>query len=156
MFWSRTAIGACLLAGLVIVSCEDPAMAFGKHVLFSSVQGTVLNGGVPVAGAEIVREFNWIYTGEKGSDGTTTASDGSFELPPIERSSIGASVVPHEGLVGQKILIRHGGTEYRAWVNTKRNYDANGELDGRPIRLRCELTAESTAKGDILGICEIL
>jgi hypothetical protein len=131
-------------------------MAFGKKVLFSSVEGTVLDQGQPVQGAEIVREYEWVYTGEKGTDSTTTGSDGGFSLPAIEGSSFGASVLPHEPLVAQKILIRRGGNEYRAWVNTKRNYDANGELEGRAIRLRCELTAESTAKGDILGICEIL
>ena len=105
--------------------------------------------------------------GETGVDRATTGSDGSFSLPAITRRSMGASVLPHQPLITQKIVIRHDGEEYPAWELQKKGYNDQGELQallkGGPhtpdtlpssIDIVCELTSKPTPKGAIYGICE--
>jgi len=106
-------------------------------VLFSEVRGSVLWDGVPVSGAAVVRSYSW---GDKqGGDATVSDAKGEFQLPPIVGRSL-LAWLPHEPMVHQTITIQHQGTTYEAWSFFKHNYDLNGELDGRPLRLRCDLT----------------
>jgi hypothetical protein len=63
--------------------------------------------------------------------------------------------MPHEPLVKQTITIIHGGTSYKAWVLFKRDYDDNGELDGKPIVMTCRLGSEPRRRGEVFGICEL-
>ena len=76
-------------------------------------------------------------------------------------STFFGSLIPHEPVVQQTIVIRSGGTEYQAWKFTKHNYDANGEA-GRALKLRCELGAknefhllDARAKTGYQGICTL-
>lgn len=123
--------------------------------LFSSVQGVVLDKGKPVPGAEVERIYNWGWKDLTGQEKIVTGPDGSFHFDPVVESSFWASILPHEPVVTQKILIRHGGVEYKAWMFTRHNYEENGELNGKPVRLTCDLGSEPSAKGDIFGICAI-
>jgi len=126
----------------------------GNLVLFSAVSGTVLLDGKPVAGAKVDREFDWAWKSEKGHDGTSTNAEGHFALPAITRSSFFGSLLPHEPLIKQTITINHAGKAYQAWVLFKRDYDNNGELDGKPIALTCKLDTEPQRRGEVFGICE--
>ncbi len=125
-----------------------------KMVLFSAIQGRVLDNGKPVAGAQIERTWRWSWKSEDGADRTTSAADGSFALPAVVRSSILGSLLPHEPLVDQIITIQHGGKAYKAWAHFKRNYDDNGEHKGRPLRITCRLETEPARRLDVFGICE--
>ena len=126
-----------------------------KMVIFSTVQGRVLDNGKPVAGAQIERTFKWAWKDETGSDTATTGATGEFALPAIERSSFLGSLLPHEPVIRQSITIRHGGKAYEAWLHNKHSYDNNAELGGKPIRLVCKLeTPPQRRSGDICGICE--
>jgi hypothetical protein len=127
-----------------------------KMVIFSAVQGRVLDNGKPVAGAQIERTFKWAWKDESGSDTTTTGTAGEFTLPAIERSSFLGSLLPHEPVIRQSITIRHGGKAYEAWLYNKHSYANNAELDGKPIRLVCKLENPPQRRhGDIYGICEV-
>lgn len=131
-------------------------MAFSKNLyLFSDVQGVVLNKGVPVPDTEVERIYNWGWKDVTGQEKTMTDAQGRFHFDPVVQSSFWASILPHEPVVTQKILIRQGGTEYKAWMFTKHNYEENGELSGKSIRLSCDLASEASAKGDVFGICEM-
>lgn len=125
-----------------------------NKVLFSPVQGVVLSGGQPVAGARIDREFIWAWKDEKGGDSTVTDAAGRFSFPEIARSSFFGSFLPHEISVQQAIYIRHAGQTYDAWFLEKKNYDALGEI-GRPIVLTCALETPKHHSGDVFGICEL-
>ena len=127
----------------------------GKMVLFSAVRGTVLLQGQAVAGAVVEREFEWAWKSESGRDSTRTDGNGQFSLPAITRSSFLGSLLPHEPVVRQVISIDHGGKRYKAWATFKRDYDDNGELDGKPIVMTCRLEAEPQRRGEIFGICEL-
>jgi hypothetical protein len=126
-----------------------------KMVIFSAVSGTVMHEGKPVADAVIEREWKWVWGDETGSDQATTAADGSFSLPKIERRSFLGGLLPHEPVVRQTILIRHAGNSYKAWMFDKHDYTDQGELAGKPIRLTCRLENEPVRRGDLFGICEL-
>ncbi|WP_425261051.1 DUF6795 domain-containing protein [Rubrivivax sp. RP6-9] len=130
-------------------------LAMAKMVIFSAVQGRVLDNGKPVAGAQIEREFKWAWKDETGTDKATTGAGGEFSLPAIERSSFLGSLLPHEPVIRQSITIRHGGKSYEAWLHNKHSYANNAELGGKPIRLVCRLENPPQRRNDgIYGICE--
>ncbi|MCY4756712.1 DUF6795 domain-containing protein [Pelomonas aquatica] len=150
--WRKALMALIVMLG--VGACSE-GHAMGKMVLFSAVRGTVLRDGKPVAGATVEREFDWAWKSEKGKDATTTDAAGAFSLPAIVRSSFLGSFMPHEPLVKQTITIIHGGTSYKAWVLFKRDYDDNGELDGKPIVMTCRLGSEPRRRGEVFGICEL-
>lgn len=146
-------LAGLLLAGLALtLATQGTAMA--KMVMFSAVSGQVLQDGKPVAGAVVEREFRWSWKSETGTDSTQTDASGAFRLPAIERSSLMGSLLPHEPMVRQTILIKHGGKSYKAWMFDKGNYKPDGEL-GRPIVMTCRLEKQPTHHGDVFGICEL-
>jgi hypothetical protein len=152
----RSVFGAGL-AGLVLASALIlvAGKAFmGKMCLFSEVKGKVLINGQPVQGAVVEREFRWAWKGEVGKDSVTTGRDGDFTLPAIYRSSLFGSMLPHEPMVRQTILIKNGAQTYKAWLFDKGNYDENGELNGKPIVLSCSLQNEPKQTGEVFGICD--
>lgn len=126
-----------------------------KMVILSPVNGRVLKDGVPVAGAVVERKFNWAWKSETGTDRTTTYAKGGFAPPAIERSSLLGSLLPHEVVIDQTLLIQHGGKTYKAWALFKRDYDLNSELDGKLIRITCRLESAPARRGNVVGICEL-
>jgi hypothetical protein len=139
--------------GIVVLAAQGNAMA--SMVIFSAVSGKVLQAGQPVAGAVVEREFRWAWKEENGKDAATTDAAGEFRLPAIERNSLLGSVLPHEPMVRQTILIKHAGKTHKAWLVDKSNYDDNGELKGKPIRLTCRLESQPARRGEVFGICEL-
>ena len=141
-----------LAAGALLMAMQGTAMA--NMVMFSAVSCKVLQGGLPVTGAMVEREFRWSWKSETGTDHTQTDAQGEFALPSIERSSLMGSLLPHEPNVRQTILIRHGGQTHKAWMFNKGNYEPLGEL-GRPIVMTCRLENKPSHHGDVFGICEL-
>jgi hypothetical protein len=136
--------------GAMLLLAQGSAMA--KFVIFSAVSGKVLHNGKPVSGAVLERTFVWQE--EQATDSVTTAGDGTFSFPKIERGSFLSSLLPSEPLSEQTIMIRHQGKAYKAWYFVKRNYRDNGELEGRPLRMTCRLEAEPKLQGKVFGLCE--
>jgi hypothetical protein len=122
--------------------------------LFSAVTGTVLEHGTPVAGAEIERTYTWAWKEVTATDAAKTDAQGRFSLPPVTATSILGSLLPHEPVVTQQIVIRNNGVLYRAWAFTKHNYRENGEL-GRPLNLTCRLEGPPAFHGDVFGLCSV-
>ena len=154
--WRLSGIGLLpvLLACVLFWTTADEANAMGKMCLFSAVKGVVLDHGKPVEGATLERTYKWMWKNETGGDNTVTDARGAFQFPAIWGSSLLGSLLPHEPVVDETILIHHAGQTYKAWMFTRGNYDENGELKGRPISLVCRLEAEVTHHGDVYGICE--
>ena len=126
---------------------------FALLVLFSEVHGTVLKNGEPVQGAQIVQEVVW----SDGNGGTQTEirvsdKDGNFSFDAVKKMAGFARILPHETVILQKLTIRYEGIVYAAWQHTKNSYAANSELDGRPLRLNCELTRSPDFEGTHYGI----
>jgi hypothetical protein len=151
--FSKVVVAGVIIAATGLLASRK-ALSMGKKCMFSEVQGVVLHNNQPVMGAVVEREFKWTWKGETGKDQTTTGSKGEFRLPAIYRSSMG-SFLPHEPIVRQTILIQHGGQTFKAWMLDKSNYDENGELQGKPIRLLCRLETEPKRSGEVFGICDL-
>ena len=127
----------------------------GTMVLFSAVQGKVLDRGKPVAGARIERKYKWGWNSQMGTDSTTTDASGEFTVPMIERRSLLGSLLPHEPWIDQTVLIHHDSKTYEAWVSVKRDYDNGSEVRGRPFVLTCRLEATPTQGEFAYGICDV-
>ena len=144
---------AVLLTGFFT---QGQAMAFSKTLyLFSEVEGTVLLNGLPVEGVEIEQTYHWRWKDEKGSKKTITDAAGKFSFPVITGKSLTAGFMPHEPVIVQYLRFRFEGKEYKGWYHSKRDYENLGELDGRPIRLKCDLNDEPGPHPEInsFGIC---
>lgn len=127
----------------------------GKSCLFSAVRAVVLDNGRPVSGAAVERTFKWGWNDETGHDSAVTGADGSVSFVPIWRSSMLASILPHEPFIDQRISIQYEGRSYDAWIAEKREYAENGELNGAPIDLVCELRAPREESKLFTGICHL-
>jgi hypothetical protein len=133
---------------------EVSAMSlFSQKVVFSEVKGVLVDKGKPVEGAEVERTFHMAMGDKKETDRTRTDASGRFFLPRITKSTGLIGVLPHEPVIGQNIVIRMGGKEYMAWQYVKHDYTDNGELDGKPIELICDLGVDPARCGGVYGIC---
>ena len=131
-----------------------------NYNLFSAVRGVVVSNGQPVPGATIERTYEWGWKSSSGKDQAATNAKGEFQLPEVVESAF-FGWLPHQAMVRQTIQIKHAGKVYDAWLYTKSNYKANGELNGRPIVLHCSLEAPAQRKESgvpnrwVNGICEL-
>jgi hypothetical protein len=129
--------------------------AFDRLVLFSEVHGTVLKDGKPVEGAELVEKVVWSDDeNDIPPQHAVTDAKGAFAFPAIERKAGLLRLIPAQPTIQQTITIKYQGTEYTAWLHGKSSYNANTELDGRPINLVCELTRQPDYEGKHYGICK--
>ncbi|WP_369941003.1 DUF6795 domain-containing protein [Xanthomonas medicagonis] len=131
-------------------------MAISKTLyLFSEVEGTVLLDGKPVQGVEIEQAYHWHWKDRQGTKNAKTDMLGRFHLPAVTDTSLTASLMPHEPVIGQRITLRYQGREHKGWVFTKHNYEASGEVKGRPLKFICELNSEPVAhpETETFGIC---
>lgn len=116
------------------------SMLFGKEVVLSSpLEGSITFEGKPAAKAEIVRILKW-----KDDVGETetyfTNEQGHFSLP-LKKAKVRIPPLA-EFVISQTILVRHAGQEFQIWGRSKRGTEIYGELGGRPVNFRCELTDE--------------
>lgn len=144
-----------VVAGFPWALQEGWAMGvFSRLVLFSEVHGTVLKEGQPVAGAELLQKVVWSDEEEKNrTQHMVTDSNGVFGFPAIESNAGLLRLIPAQPTIQQTIVIRYQGVEYVAWLHGKGSYHTNTELDGRPIKLICELTRQPDYEGKHYGIC---
>ena len=147
---------AWALCGALVLFMAAQESAMAKMVIFSAVSGKVLQDGKPVPGATVEREFRWSWKDEIGTDSATTGAAGEFSFGRIERSSFLGSLLPHEPVVRQSLTIKVGGKSYEGWLLNKHNYDDNGEVEGKPLRLVCRLeAAPGKHPGGYYGLCEL-
>ena len=151
-FWAGMLVLVTGLAG----SAGVPAMGFFKsQVLFSPVSGVVTLNGAPVAGAEIVQSVDWATKEGPAPRSVTSDANGRFAFDAIEGSSMAARVLPLQPSMNQRLVIRHQGVEYDAYRHGKLNYDLNGENEGKPLVLECELSRQPDFFGKFYGICRL-
>lgn len=144
-----------IFAIVLLLMTTGEAYAMSKMYLFSEVKGVVVKKGIPVKDAIVEQEFRWAWKDETGSAQTKTDENGKFSFPAVVRSSFFGSLLPHEPMITQTILIRHEGNVYKAWMFDKGNYKENGELNGKVISLYCELEEPLSHKGEVYGICQL-
>jgi len=155
---SGISIAACVFC-VFTFQTEVFAMSFFglKLCVFSAVEGKVLREGKPIPNALVKRTYDW--DGENITDEVTTDDDGNFSFNNQYQKSLFA-IFPHNPSVGQFIKIYIDDKEYQAWGFQKGNYDVNGELDGKPMKLLCDLdspkqTHKASEFKNYVGICEL-
>ena len=129
---------------------------FDRLVLFSRVQGKVLDHGVPVPGAELIQKIVWSDEGADNSEVRThTDAHGHFSFEPITRPAGLTRLVPHAPMILQTIRISHAGRTFVAWKHGKQTYDENSELGGKPLLLLCDLSNPPEQVDYHYGICRV-
>jgi hypothetical protein len=128
---------------------------FNELVLFSDVEGVVMKEGVPVAGAEIVQEITYQEPGKIPARTVQTGADGRFTLARVTTSAGLSRIIPGQPSILQRLMIRYNGVEYEGWRHNKNSYEINSELDGRSLRLVCELANTPDFEGKHYGICRV-
>jgi hypothetical protein len=108
--------------------------------------------GVPVPDARVERRYNWRWGEKAATDEVVTDKNGRFNMPEISASSMTAWL-PHEIVIEQDVDVYVGTQKYQVWGGWKRSYKLNDELEqnGKPIKLRVELTAKTTQFGKSVG-----
>jgi hypothetical protein len=147
-----------LVAAFALSGCGK----MGGQVLFSQVDGVLLDGGKPLAGARLHRSWHWQNNDTKGNDTTTTDAAGRFHFPEVTARSLLMSILPLEKLIHQTISLTTPAGERPIWDGFKRNYRPGGEIDlfneqpGAAISVRCDLQAANRTTGGNAGPCEFL
>lgn len=123
---------------------------FGTEVvLFSPMEGIMTYEGKPAANAKITRLIIW-----KGDEGETdtfyTSESGEFELP-VKKVKVRIPVFA-EFVLTQEISVFYEGQEFSIWVRGKQDLNEYGELGGKPINLRCELTDKRVRLENFSGL----
>jgi hypothetical protein len=158
----RTLCGFGVGLLLVVLGCSpsgggERVGVFNKLVLFSAVDGVVLEHGQAVAGAIVAQKIVWSDdAAENTATQVITDAHGRFHFEPITRAAGMARLIPHSPMILQSIRVNHGGQEYIAWKHGKQTYEENSELHGRPLRLVCELTAPAQQEDDHYGVCRVV
>jgi len=124
-------------------------------VLCSRVEGIVTRNGEPVQGAEIIQETFYRKPGDVPDVTVLTDSEGRFVLEELSQVAGFSRFIPGEVRIMQLIRIRIDNEEYVAWRHSKSSGDKNSELDGKPIKLTCELTTAADFEGTHYGICRV-
>lgn len=146
----RRVVATALL--LLVTSTGEAMGIFASKVLFSAVEGRVLLNGQPVAGAEVERSYTWSWNKSEGLETVRTDANGAFRFATVRASNALSSLVPHEPVIFQELIIRYQGKKAFAWLYTKHNYDEDGELEGKKLNLECELSREPVNHGTYTGI----
>jgi len=108
-------------------------------VLCSSLEGKITLNGEPASGAKIVRWFKW--KDQKGESQSIYADEHGFFALPTVKGELKSSILA-QFVVTQKITVHYQANEYEIWVIGKDSKEEFGELGGKPINFRCELSDE--------------
>ena len=107
-------------------------------VLASPMEGLLTYEGKPAAGVKIERRLSWYDGDESTEDFVVTDSGGRFSIPVVKR------VLKVSGFVQfvtiQEIIAYYKGEEIDIWTMGNHSKIEFGELGGKPVNFRCELT----------------
>lgn len=154
-----------IIIGLVILFLTTYSLAGSSMSLFSKseeevilcspIEGIITFKGKPVANIKIDRWLKWKdETGE--IDSTYTDDKGQFSLP-VKKEIVKGNALS-QFVVAQEIRASHNEVEYPIWAKAKRAKEMFGELDGKPVNFRCELTDElvrvDAGRGTLMTSCK--
>lgn len=131
-----------------------------QAVLFSGLAGRVVRGGQPVAGARLVRRWDFAQDGVQGHDEVTTDGDGRFRLPPVLHAYRKPRLLAQQFVVSQLIQVHADGREWTVWVASKRDRAAGTERSmepvagtdpGQPLAVLIDLDAPLALRGGVAG-----
>jgi hypothetical protein len=128
---------------LIISTTRGEAMAFfdaGKVNIFSEVNGVLVVNGEVIDGAVVSRTVTW--KGSEHEDSVTTKDGGKFIFPSMVKRDL-TKFMPSEFTAFQKITVHYQDEIIKIWETVKREPIENGELEGSPLNLKCDLSDPS-------------
>lgn len=109
-------------------------------VLASSIEGVLTYRGKPAAGVKLVRKLRWYDGDESAEDFVVTNPKGHFTLPIVKKVLKVSGYVQFVTI--QEITAIYIGEEIDLWTMGNHSKVEFGELGGKPVNFRCELTDE--------------
>lgn len=144
------------LFGAAILALGTNAMLAKTYVMASALQGVLVDGdGTPAAGVRVTRQWTWGWNGRTGSGDAVTDADGRFSFPEVAVSPGLTGRLPHAPGISIELSAEIDGADLTLLDLKKRNYEPDGELDGKPFRIRCRTDIEPDARGFFWGTCEL-
>lgn len=117
-------------------------------VLASSMEGMISHKGQPASGITLTRRLSW-YSGEHHREDSVVTSDEGHFVFPIVTETVKTSGLVHFSIT-QEIMAIHDDKEIILWTAAKHSKTEYGELGGKPVNLRCELT-DDEERFDLCG-----
>lgn len=136
-------IGLAILI-LTAYSFEGSTMSFlnkpeEEVVLCSPMEGVITFENTPVAGVKVERLIKWKDDiGE--TDSVITDKNGHFSFP-IKNDTVKLGKLS-QFVISQDITVYYQENEFNIWSIGKSSKVEFGELGGKPVNFRCELTDE--------------
>ena len=115
-------------------------------VISSPLEGILTLVGKPISGVKIERKLSWFDQSESVEDFVVTNSTGHFTLPLIKKSLKLSNLT--QFVVSQEINAIHNGEKVLIWYMGKGSKIEFGELGGKPVNLRCELSIDEIVTRD--------
>jgi hypothetical protein len=115
-------------------------------VLSSPLEGILTINGKPVSGVKILRKLSWFDLSESVEDAVVTDGQGYFALP-IVRKSLKLSNLT-QFVVTQEVNALYDNNKILIWYMGKDSKNEYGELGGKPVNLKCELTSDEIITRD--------
>jgi hypothetical protein len=153
-------IAAIIAAGVSLASCAAGETGMERAVLFSAVEGRVIRGGRPVAGATLLRQWEFAQDKVRGQDQATTDANGRFRLPAVLHDYRKPRFFAQQFVVSQMIRVRADGRDWEAWVASKHDRDAGTERamgpvaatdSAQPLQVVIDLDAPMALRGGVAG-----
>ncbi|QIE40510.1 DUF6795 domain-containing protein [Meridianimarinicoccus aquatilis] len=126
------------------------------YVMASALHGVLVDeAGTPAAGVRVTRRWTWGWNSRTDSSDVITDAEGRFSFPEVAVSPGLTGRLPHAPGIGIEVSAEIAGAELILLDLKKRNYDRDGELDGKPFKIRCRTDIEPDARGFFWGTCEL-
>ena len=126
------------------------------YIMASRMQGVLVDGADrPASGVTITRRWTWGWNNRSGEDRAVTDAQGRFGFDEVAVRAGLTGRLPHAPGIGIVITADLPAGPLILLDLKKRNYDPDGELDGKPFRIRCRSDTEPEARGFFWGTCAL-
>ena len=145
--YTKLFIPFILLASFTLEGASMSLFSKSKEIVLASpMEGVLTYEGKPAPGVKIVRKLRWYDGEESAEDFVVTNQKGHFTLPNVTKALKVSGLV--QLVVSQEIAALYQGEEILIWAMGKSSRIEYGELGGKPVNLRCELTNEKVITRD--------
>lgn len=144
----------------LVPACSNGEAAVEQAVLFSAVEGQVVQGSQPLGGATLIREWEFAEDSVRGSDRTLSDASGHFAFPAITHAYRQPRFFAQEKVISQLIRVQAGSSEWRVWAAVKKNIKPgteSGTFTNRavpsdvPLRVKIDVESAVEKRGSVVG-----
>ena len=147
-----------MVSGCAVLPSVDVHRMGQDLVLFSAVEGRILQNGVPKPGVRIERSTYWSKDGEPRQSFTVTDALGYFSFPATRVSTPFNAFQKWFGepLVQQYIYVREEGREVEVYRHSRKPFQLNNENVLSKIELEADLSQATVILGDYYQVNSVV